>query len=345
MRKILPVIFFFFVFISAFTGKRGANKKYIWPASVYPLNTETEQFRINLGRALFYDPVLSADSSVSCASCHSPYNAFAHTDHALSHGIYDSIGKRNAPALMNLAWQPAFMWDGNVPHIDMQSLFPITHPAEMGENFQHVILKLQRSEVYRKLYHQAWNEPVVTGERTLKSISSFMLSLISNNSKYDSVMRAETFFSPVEARGYKLFRKNCASCHQEPLFSSFAYENNGLQLNNILNDFGRMNVTGHSSDSLKFKVPTLRNIEYSYPYMHDGRFRRLAEVLNHYTGGIVQSLTLSSQLRKEIKLSADEKTELTAFLLTLSDRSFLFNPQYGYPHQLLSQPVTNHTRP
>jgi cytochrome c peroxidase len=237
------------------------------------------------------------------------------------------------------------MWDGNVPHLDMQSLFPITHPAEMGENFQHVVMKLQRSQVYRKLYQKAWNESVITGETTLKSLSAFMLSLISNNSKYDSVMRGETNFSSMESRGYKLFSKNCNSCHKEPLFSTYGYENNGMAMNIFLNDAGRFQVTGNRNDSLKFKVPTLRNIEYTYPYMHDGRFRRLAEVLNHYTDGIVQSATLSPPLRKGIRLNADEKTELTAFLLTLSDHSFLFNPEYGYPHQLLNQAVTHNKRP
>jgi cytochrome c peroxidase len=309
-----------------------------WPAPQYnfsknPLTAE----KVELGRALFYDPILSRNNQISCASCHSPYNAFAHVDHSLSHGIDDRIGKRNAPALMNLAWNKAFMWDGAINHLDMQSLAPMTHPDEMGEKIENVVSKLQQSEIYPELFHQAFGDSIITGEHTLKAIAQFMLTLVSADSRYDSVMRKEVLFTEQELKGYHLFQKNCASCHTEPLFTNGNFENNGLPVDTTLHDFGRMTVTNIPSDSLKFKVPTLRNIEFSYPYMHDGRFKKLTEVLNHYATGIQQSATLSKKLKAPPKLSSNDKVDLVAFLLTLSDKKFIFNPEYSYPKNLLSE--------
>lgn len=305
-----------------------------WPNPNFSIkNDATAGAQMLLGRILFYDPILSADSTISCASCHSPYNAFAHTDHAVSHGIHDSIGIRNAPALMNLAWQESFMWDGNVPHIDMQSLFPITHPAEMGEQLPHVISKLERSKGYRQLFSNAYSDTSITGERTLKALSAFMLSLVTNNAKYDSVMRKESKFSGQELKGYVIYKNNCASCHAEPLFTNVSFRNNGLKENPNYADKGRMKVTHQEKDEHLFKVPTLRNLEYSYPYMHDGRFKTLSEVICHYTDHIEPSNTLSPELKIPIVLSSNERTDLIAFLMTLNDRSFIFNPANGYPHQ------------
>ncbi|MGE0569204.1 MAG: cytochrome-c peroxidase [Bacteroidia bacterium] len=293
--------------------------------------------KIQLGRALFYDPILSRNNMISCASCHSQFSAFTHVDHSLSHGIEDKIGFRNSPALMNLAWQKLFMWDGAANHLDMQALAPITNPVEMDENIAHVVSKLQSSNLYPKLFYNAFGDSVITGEHTLKAISQFMLTLVSANSKYDSVMRKQAEFTTQENSGYTLFKKNCASCHKEPLFTNDDFKNNGLALDTTLNDFGRYRVTKNPSDSLKFKVPTLRNIEFSYPYMHDGRFKRLAQVLNHYTDGIEKSKMLSSELQKPIVLTSNEKVDLISFLLTLTDKSFLFNPDYFYPKEIFSQ--------
>jgi cytochrome c peroxidase len=158
-----------------------------------------------------------------------------------------------------------------------------------------------------------------------------MLTLVSADSKYDSVMRKQSVFTLQETNGYRLFRENCGSCHTEPLFTNCQFENNGLSKDSIYNDNGRMKITNNALDSLKFKVPTLRNIEFSFPYMHDGRFKKLSEVLNHYTSGISHSATLSKKLEKPIVLTSNEKVDLTAFLLTLTDRNFLFNPAFSYP--------------
>lgn len=305
-----------------------------WPKPLYdfeksPLSKEG----VALGRKLFYDPILSADSSISCSNCHLVYTAFTHVDHQLSHGIGDSIGTRNSPALMNLAWSKHFMWDGAVNHLDVQALAPITHPAEMGETLPNVIVKLQRSSDYPQLFRTVFGDSVITGQHLLKALAQFQLTLVSSHSKYDKFKAREVEFTEQEMRGYELFKGNCASCHKEPLFTNGEFANSGLPMDTTLNDLGRMKITNLASDSLLFKVPTLRNIEFSYPYMHDGRFKTIREVLNHYDSGIVHSNTLAIELEDGMPLSSTEKVDLTTFLLTLTDKEFLFNPDYAFPRK------------
>lgn len=331
MRKYAIVFLCFFLFAFVIKESLFTVPEY-FPLPVYDFskNPLTEN-KILLGRTLFYEPMLSKNNTISCESCHSPFSAFTHIDHTLSHGIHDSIGTRNSPALMNLAWQKYFMWDGAVNNLDMQALAPISHPSEMGSSINEVVEKLNKSEKYRKLFYNAYGDNTATGEKTLKAISQFMLTLVSANSKYDKVMRRESNFTEQEANGYLLFKNNCASCHTEPLFTNGNFENNGLPMDLLLKDIGRMKVTSNKNDSLKFKVPSLRNIEYSYPYMHDGRFNKLSEVLNHYTNGIQPSKTLATQLNQGIQLSSNEKVDIINFLLTLSDKEFVFNTKFQYP--------------
>jgi len=328
------IIVFLFAFVSA--DKSLFTKPQNWPKPSYnfkknPLTTS----KILLGRVLFYDPILSRNNTVSCANCHSQYTAFTHIDHALSHGIDDRIGTRNSPALMNLAWHNTFMWDGAINHIDMQALAPISHHDEMDENIKHVVEKLQTSKIYPLLFYNAFNDSLITGEKTLKAISQFMLTLVSANSKYDKVKRNQDSFTVQEEKGYELFKQNCASCHTEPLFTNMQFQNNGLPFDSLLNDVGRKRITQNDKDFLKFKVPTLRNIEFSNPYMHDGRFKRIADVLKHYTNGIHNTKNLAIQLQKPILLTSNQKVDLTAFLLTLTDKEFLFNPKFGFPKEVL----------
>lgn len=294
-------------------------------------NNPLDSTKIELGRILFYDPILSKDSSISCASCHSPYNAFAHTDHDLSHGIRDQIGMRNAPGLFNLAWQKEFMWDGAINHLDVQALAPISHPKEMGEEIASVVRKLNRLTEYRKLFYLAYRDSMVTGEHLLKSLSQFQLTLISAQSRYDEVRQGKASFSNQEKNGYQLFQKHCNTCHREPLFSSYEFANNGLPVDTGLLDFGKWQISKQTQDSLLFKIPSLRNLSYTMPYMHDGRFRRLTEVINHYTNGISQHPTLAKELQNPIVLNSNEKTDLIAFLLTLNDRKFVFEPKHQFP--------------
>jgi cytochrome c peroxidase len=301
-----------------------------WPQTVYnfkknPLNEK----KIELGRMLFYDPILSRDSTISCASCHLQNTAFTHVDHDLSHGIDGRIGTRNSPALVNMAWSSEFMWDGSVKSLDEQASFPITHPMEMDENMDRLIAKLQRGP-YAARFADAFDDKQIKPTYILKAFSQFMLTLVSDNAKYDKVKRGEDTFTVAEAKGYILFQKNCGACHKEPLFTNNSFENNGLIPDDSLKDIGRMKVTRKSEDSLKFKVPTLRNIELSYPYMHDGRFKNLNQVLNNYMRGVQHGPTLSTHLQKGIYFSPDEKGQLIAFLKTLTDKEFLTNPRYSY---------------
>ncbi len=295
-----------------------------WPKPTYdfsrnPLTKEG----VELGRRLFYDPFLSRNDMISCSNCHLSFTAFTHVDHALSHGIEDRIGTRNSPALMNLAWGRHFMWDGAIDHLDFQALAPIAHPAEMDNSIEKVVQKIQSKPVYKELFFNAFGDSTVSGERLLKALSQFELTLISANSKYDRMILGQDTFTDQEQNGYRLFQKSCASCHTEPLFTNLGFERNGLPIDTTLNDYGRMKITKQPPDSLKFKVPTLRNIEFSYPYMHDGRFKKLREVVNHYAQ--------TTALERKIDLSPNEKVDLVAFLLTLSDKAFLFNPDFSFP--------------
>lgn len=341
---IIIIIFFLGLIFTAFTKNTFLllEEPYQFPASDYDFTkNQLTQEKIDLGRVLFYDPILSKDSSISCASCHSPYSAFTHIDHTVSHGINNKMGNRNSPALMNLAWQKSFMWDGAINHLDVQALAPMSNPDEMGSSMDSVVEKLQKSVFYKYLFYNAYGDTVITGQKTLKSIAQFLLTLVSSNSKYDKVICKQDTFTLQELNGYKLFKKNCNSCHKEPLFSSYEFKNNGLKLDTIYKDYGRIKITKNEADSFKFKIPSLRNIEYSYPYMHDGRFKKLSDVLNHYTNGIQKNSTLAFELQQPIVLTANEKVDLIAFLLTLSDKTFVFNPDFSFPKNLFLKKSKN----
>ena len=303
-----------------------------WPKPVYDFkNNPLTEEGFQLGRNLFYDPILSKDNTISCASCHLQATGFTHVDHDLSHGIEGKIGTRNSLTLQNLAWNKNFMWDGGVNHLDVQAIAPITSEVEMNETLENVVVKLQKSDKYVALFEKAFGTKKITGQLTLKAISQFVVSLTTSNSKYDKVSRKEEKFTEIEQKGYKLFQKHCTSCHKEPLLTNDSFRNNGLPIDEDLKDIGRMKITQNSEDSLHFKVPTLRNIEFTYPYMHDGRFKTLNEVVKHYNSGIQKSTTLSKELLQPMSLSDNERIELIAFLKTLTDKSFLFNTKYTYP--------------
>ena len=333
MKKWLVSLFGLFVALFGFLQMEAIEFRYPnhFPEPVYDFskNKLTEE-NIKLGKALFYDPILSLDGSISCASCHSPFNAFAHTDHDLSHGIDDKIGIRNAPALFNLAWQNSFMWDGAISHLDMQSLAPITSPTEMGDSLLNVISKLESSNKYRALFNQAYGDSTITGQRLLLSISQFQLTLVSGNSKYDKIREGLDTFSIQEKKGYDLFVVNCSSCHSEPLFTNGNFGSNGLSIDSTLMDFGRGVITRSESDSLLFKIPSLRNLAYTKPYMHDGRFEKLREVLNHYTDGVVEYVhaNSSNRIANNLELSNNEKSDILSFLKTLNDQEFVFNKKH-----------------
>ena len=329
----------FFILLSVFSiafispSETEFKKPLNFPKPKYKFqNNPLDSNKINIGRALFYDPILSKDSSISCASCHSNYTAFAHVDHALSHGIADRIGFRNAPGLMNLAWHENFMWDGAINNLEMQALAPLTNHLEMDENLNHVLEKLNRSVFYKNLFKQEYGDDVISTDRFLKSITQFLLQMVSASAKYDSVKNGSATFTAQEKKGYHIFKKNCATCHTEPLFTNLKFEQNNLPVDSNLKDMGRMRITQSAKDSICFKVPTLRNIAFTFPYMHDGRMGKLQDVLHHYEN--IQLLT-SNNKRIKIRLNKAEKVDLTAFLLTLTDQQFLFNPALAFPKELL----------
>jgi cytochrome c peroxidase len=305
-----------------------------WPKPTYDFkNNPLTDEKFLLGKALFYDPVLSVDSTVSCASCHLQYTAFAHVDHALSHGIHSRVGKRNAPGLMNLAWMPVFHWDGGVLNLNAQPVNPITHPDEMGSSLKVVLAKLNGNPVYQKAFKEVFETEKIETHHLMKALAQFTVSLVSANSKYDKVMRKEKgiHFTEQEEAGHRLFQKHCNECHKAPLFTTHEFKANGIGLDPALADFGRMSITQKSKDSLLFKIPTLRNIAYSFPYMHDGRFAKLKDVIQHYaTLSASKGLKSKEFSKRPIALNDNQQKDLLAFLKTLSDTEFLFNKKYSF---------------
>ncbi len=340
-----------FLFIVAFTllldaGKKNTSDLYIsnttplkliipdgWPkpsTNIFANNPLTEE-GFQLGRKLFYDGRLSKDGNFSCASCHQQFAAFATYDHDLSHGFHDQFTTRNAPPLFNLAWKKFYHWDGGVNHIEVQALSPMTASNEMAENVDSVLLKLRKDSSYVSMFKSAFGSTLINSQRMLKAIAQFVGSIVSANSKYDKVKRGEDSFNSAEARGYELFKANCATCHKEPLFTDESYRNNGLVLNDYLKDYGRMRITGDPADSLKFIVPSLRNVSVTFPYMHDGRLYSLYKVVNHYRNGIQLSPTLDSSLRKPFNFTDADRDNLVYFLHTLKDTSFLKDKRFSQP--------------
>lgn len=285
-----------------------------------------------LGRKLFYDGKLSIDGFHPCSSCHQQIAGFGTYEHDRSHGVYNSHTLRNAPVLFNLVWNTSFHWDGEFNSLKEEAVQPITGHTEMGESFKGVIQKLQFDPDYQPIFIKVFKSPLIRPEFIVKALSQFTGNLISADSKYDRYKKGTVTFTVQEESGYQIFKASCASCHPEPLFTDYSYRNIGLPIDNDLKDYGRMRITGKREDSLKFKVPTLRNVNISSNYMHDGRFNTLAQCLNHYRSGVQQSSTLDPLLINGIPLSNTQAADLTAFLKTLTDSAFLKNSRYSKPN-------------
>ncbi len=207
----------------------GFQKPSNFPEPVYKFqNNNITKAGFDLGRKLFFDPMLSVDNTISCGSCHIPTSAFTQHGHSVSHGINDLLGTRNSPPIMNLAWSSSFMWDGGIADLDLQPIAPITNHVEMGETMSNVLLKLKNKTEYAQLFKAAFGSEEVTNIKMLKALSQFMLMCVSAESKYDSVMRKQQTFTTDEKAGYLLFQNKCNSCHKEPLFTDNNFRNNGL---------------------------------------------------------------------------------------------------------------------
>ncbi len=299
------------------------------------LNPPTEK-GFELGKKLFYDGRLASDGVVSCGFCHIQDFAFTHHTHIVSHGVDGAIGTRNAQPLHNLAFMKEFTWDGVATHLDLQPIIPITAEVEMNETFSNVISKLEKEPAYVTLFAQAFENKKIDSENMLKALSQFMIMMISSNTKYDRIERNEgSVFTEEEVAGFELFTSKCATCHAGTLFTDQSFRNNGLAIDPQYNDIGRKRITGLEEDQYKFKVPSLRNIELTFPYMHDGRLRTLMDVMDHYSDGMTDSETLDPMFKDEngtvtgIPMTAIEKEQIIAFLKTLTDDVFLNDNRFS----------------
>jgi cytochrome c peroxidase len=293
---------------------------------------------VSLGSELFFDRRLSANNSESCANCHRPRAAFSDR-RRFSRGIGGEIGTRNSMPLLNLAWKKEFFWDGRAASLREQVLQPIQNPIEMHQSLDMLMRKLSFDTNYHRLFANAFGSPDITTDRLARALEQFLLVQVSFDSKFDRVMLGKATFTAEEQRGFELFHTeynpyhgqygaDCFHCHGGALFQSQSFANNGLDLQFM--DQGRYVVTKREGDRGKFSVPSLRNVAATAPYMHDGRFRTLEEVVEHYSTGMRRSATLDPNLAKHpnggVPLSLLDKRALVAFLRTLTDDRFVQPP-------------------
>ena len=307
-----------------------------FPPLAYDLtNNPPTQKGFELGKKLFYEGRLASDGIVSCGFCHIQEDAFTHHGHSLSHGVNDAIGTRNTPSIQNLGYQTSFMYDGATTHLDLQPIIPFTSPIEMNGDFSKAITMMKGDADYQKLFRLAFADGQINSENMLKALGQFMVMVTSSNSRFDKYRRNETggILSQQELDGYAVFNQKCATCHATDLLTDNSFRNNGLPVNPLINDVGRFRVSQLAQDLHKFKVPSLRNVEKTAPYMHDGRFLTLEGVLEHYNSGVENSATLDPILRSNgrlgIALTITERTQLIAFLKTLTDTQYLTDKRFS----------------
>jgi cytochrome c peroxidase len=297
-------------------------------------NPQTVQ-GVALGKKLFFDPILSGDNSQSCSSCHNPVNSFSDNTQ-FSDGIDGVLGNRNAMPLINLAfnYDNFFAWDGSEFGLESQALEPVKNPIEMHNTWEQAVENLQATSDYPELFQRAFGNNTITKELVTKAIAQFERTLISGNSKFDRYLLGNETLTDQELNGFNVFmdetKGDCFHCHgsnNNPLWTDNKFHNNGLDA--IFSDLGLGSVTGDPSDNGKFKSPTIRNLAFTAPYMHDGRFNTLDEVINHYSEGLQNSPTIDPLMKKVaeggVQITIEEKADLKAFLLTLSDSDFINN--------------------
>lgn len=326
-----------------------------FPPMDIPADNPLTEEGIELGRLLFWEKELSADGSMSCGSCHLPSHGFAEP-YAVSTGITGAQGLRNAMAIVNIGWTNSFFWDGRATSLEEQILEPVSHPDEMALPWNEAVLKLQNMSAsdptnYPQLFARAFGTSEITPDLVTKSIAQFLRTMVSADSKFDQWRRGEATLTDAEFAGYEMFLKeggdpeitpggqfggDCFHCHSEAglQFSDYLFRNNGLD-SNFVSDPGLAGVTGNPLDSGRFKTPTLRNTALTAPYMHDGRFQTLEEVVDHYNTGGVASTTVDPFMKYNsggLMLSPVQKEQLLAFLHTLTDTAFVSNPRFQDPH-------------
>ena len=300
-----------------------ANFPNHFPQPTIPPDNKLTRQRVELGKKMFFDKSLSLDSTIACVSCHHPDKAF--TDGlALSRGIHGRKGKRNTPSIMNAALVPLINKDGGVKKLDLQALVPIEDENEMGISILHLSQRLARDPEYVNLSREAYEMPPSAYVIT-RALASFVRTLYSGNSRYDHFIQGDsTALTSREKMGRVLFqsdRLNCTSCHGGIQFTNHAFENNGLYSTYM--DLGRALITLDSADTGKFRVPSLRNVGITAPYMHDGSLANLEEVINHYEDTGISPKKGQSKKIKAFSLSSEEKGRLIAFLSALTDEQFI----------------------
>jgi cytochrome c peroxidase len=306
-----------------------------FPKPIYHFKTNpVTQAGFELGRDLFYDATLSRNYTVSCSFCHIQSAAFTHHGHDISHGIDNFVTSRNTPPIMNLAWSTSFMWDGRVTDLDQQPFIPITDHVEMDCSIDTIVARLQQDADYPSMFRKAFGSSTITANNVLKALSQFMLMCVSANSKYDKVMRHEgETFTTDEQAGYEIFKKDCDSCHREPLFTDYSFRNDGFGTST--KDKGRFDTTHDSSDMYKFKVPSLRNLVYTAPYMHNGQLYQFKSIVPQYRFSVKDNPSLDALLKHDGKtgfeMTDQEAKQLAAFLETLNDSSFVNDPALSEP--------------
>ncbi|UII25706.1 cytochrome-c peroxidase [Fulvivirga maritima] len=283
---------------------------------------------VALGKKLFYDPILSGDNTISCATCHQPNLGFSDGLSLSDRGITGEQLPRHSPALINLSWSKAFFWDGGATNLESQAMAPITNKDEMGQAIPELMSELSNHDEYPGLFNEAFPDEEMDMTTIAKALAHFERTLISAGSKYDDYRKGKAKLSELELYGMKVVESKCGGCHPAPLFTDNDYHNNGLDdtysEDNDRMEQGRLRITYIYEDMGKYKTPTLRNILKSAPYMHDGRLGRLDDVLHHYTNGVKRSPTLDPLIDTEgISLSEVQKQAILVFLETLTDEEFL----------------------
>lgn len=301
-----------------------------WPAIRWPSDNPYSPEKAVLGRRLFFDPVLSRTKDRACAWCHAPAAAFADPRRsAFSLGVGLGVTTRNSPVLVNLVYGDLFMWDGRSISLEDQALSPLLSPLEMDMTVQEVIDRLTADSVYVRFFRQAFGGSGITSQTVTQALATYQRTLISRDSPFDRWRAGDsTALSPAAKRGAALFsggKAGCARCHAPPLFTDHGFHNIGLDA--VTTDAGRSDITNNPSDAGKFKTPTLRNIAESNPYMHDGRFNSLQEVIEHYNRGGEPHANRDLRIRP-LGLTPGEILDLTEFLHALTDSAFLLIPHF-----------------
>ena len=307
-------------------------------APVIPLGNPLTEEGVALGKKLFFEPMLSVDNSISCADCHAPSNAFTDIDQ-FSDGVNGVLGDRNSMPLFNLAWnyEERFFWDGSATSLEDQVFHPITDTEEMANTWANVVASLEADSDYPELFRAAFGDSEIDSTKVAKAIAQFERTLISGSSKFDRHLASEAELSEEEENGLAVFmdeaRGDCFHCHgnpNNPLWTDNIFHNNGLD--STFADLGLGALTGDPADNGKFRSPSLRNLAFTAPYMHDGRFATLEEVIDHYSEGLQDSPTIDPLMKKVaqggVGLTEKDKADLKVFLLSLSDNTFINDPKF-----------------